>query len=57
MTTETLPGVRILVKGTATGVVTDLGGQYKIETEKGSVLVFSFLGMVAQERVLETPIS
>src|SRR5690554_391858 len=47
-----LPGVSILIKGTTTGVTTDLEGQYSISAERGSVLVFSFIGMVPQERAV-----
>ena len=47
-----LPGVSILIKGTTTGVSTDIDGQYQISAEQGSVLVFSFIGMVPQEKVV-----
>src|SRR5690606_31550429 len=47
-----LPGVSILIKGTTTGVTTDIEGQYSINAERGSVLVFSFIGMVPQERTV-----
>ena len=44
-----LPGVNIRVKGTNTGVVSDLNGKYKIHTSKGDVLIFSFVGYTTQE--------
>jgi TonB-linked SusC/RagA family outer membrane protein len=44
-----LPGVSILVKGTSTGTVTGIDGDYKLETSTGSTLVFSFIGFVSQE--------
>lgn len=46
-----LPGVTVLVKGTQTGTVTDSDGNYSISVPAGSsdVLVFSFVGYVAQE--------
>jgi TonB-dependent starch-binding outer membrane protein SusC len=44
-----LPGVNILMKGTARGVVTDLDGNYKISAKVGDVLVFSFVGYRDQE--------
>src|SRR5690554_10666 len=47
-----LPGVSILVKGSTTGVSTDIDGRYSISAERGSVLVFSFIGMVPQERAI-----
>lgn len=40
-----LPGVTILIKGTAFGTETDFDGQYTIKTTKKDVLVFSFVGM------------
>lgn len=49
-TGETLPGVSVLIKGTATGTVTNLDGDYKITLNSDDdVLVFSFIGMKAQE--------
>nr|WP_167515650.1 TonB-dependent receptor [Pedobacter petrophilus] len=45
-----LPGVSVLVKGTKTGVVSDINGNYTIKApDQRSVLVFSFIGMVSQE--------
>ncbi|MDZ7743954.1 MAG: TonB-dependent receptor [Bacteroidota bacterium] len=35
-TGETLVGVNVLLKGTSTGTVSDLDGEFSIETEKGS---------------------
>jgi TonB-linked SusC/RagA family outer membrane protein len=41
-----IPGVNILLKGTGTGVSTDLDGNYKITVDdEGGTLVFSFIGM------------
>lgn len=41
-----LPGVNVVIKGTTTGVITDLNGTYSIEVPEGSaVLSFSFVGM------------
>lgn len=45
-TGESLPGVSVLIKGTATGTVTNLDGEYKISVNSDSdVLVYSFIGM------------
>lgn len=44
-----LPGVNVLVKGTKTGVQTDIDGKYSIKANENQVLVFSFLGMKTQE--------
>ncbi len=44
-----LPGVSVLQKGTTRGTVTDIDGHYSISVTKGSVVVFSFIGMQAFE--------
>jgi len=47
---ELLPGVNVLVKGTYTGVITDLNGKYIIAVPgTQSILVFSFIGFESQE--------
>src|SRR5690606_10949651 len=49
-TQETLPGVNILVQGTTIGTVTDMDGNFALEVPgPESVLVFSFVGYIAQE--------
>lgn len=49
-TGESLPGVNVLLKGTGTGITTDLDGNYKISVPSdGGVLVFTFIGMETQE--------
>lgn len=45
-----LPGTEVIVKGTTTGTITDVDGNYSIQVEDPSaVLVFSFVGYVSQE--------
>lgn len=46
-----LPGVTVLVKGTVTGVATDIDGKFelKCDTDVPVVLVFSFVGMKNKE--------
>jgi TonB-linked SusC/RagA family outer membrane protein len=45
-----LPGVNVVIKGTATGTVTDVNGDYTISApQEGGVLVFSFIGLATQE--------
>jgi TonB-dependent starch-binding outer membrane protein SusC len=45
-----LPGVNVSVKGTTTGTVTDLDGNFKISVpDNNAVLVFSFVGFSAEE--------
>ncbi|CAE7322907.1 unnamed protein product [Symbiodinium sp. KB8] len=46
---EGLPGANVLVKGTTTGTQTDLDGNFRIEVEAGTVLVFSYVGFETQE--------
>jgi len=48
-TNESLPGVNVAVKGSGTGTSTDGTGNYSLSVNKGSVLVFSFLGYGPQE--------
>ncbi len=45
-----IPGVNIVIQGTSQGTVTDLDGNYSITVDSPDViLVFSYVGMVAQE--------
>jgi len=47
---NTLPGVNVVVKGTNTGTITDIDGQYSISVKaQDQVLVFSFIGMKTRE--------
>lgn len=48
-----LPGVTIVVKGTTSGTVSDNDGNFSLNAAKGSVLVFSFVGMNSQEIQIE----
>ena len=50
---ETLPGVNISIRGTTIGIMSDANGRYNIQApDKTSVLVFSFIGMKNEERVV-----
>ncbi len=52
---STLPGVNITVKGTTTGVVSDLDGNYTITVnDPEAILVFSFVGYHPFETVVGT---
>ncbi|MEO9077500.1 MAG: carboxypeptidase-like regulatory domain-containing protein, partial [Gelidibacter sp.] len=44
-----LPGVNIIIKGTATGTTTDFDGNYSISVKNGDVVVFSYVGFEPQE--------
>jgi TonB-dependent starch-binding outer membrane protein SusC len=41
---QPLPGVNILIKGTAQGTATDFDGNYQITVNNGDVIVFSYVG-------------
>lgn len=48
-----LPGVNVVVKGTAAGTVTDANGEYQLTVPSStSTLVFSFIGMQTKESVV-----
>ncbi len=49
---STLPGATVLVKGTTTGTLTDIDGNFTIKVNTGSTLVFSFIGYFPQEVVI-----
>jgi TonB family protein len=45
-----LPGVNIIIKGTTTGTVTDMQGNYQITSESANpTLVYSFIGLQTEE--------
>ena len=44
-----LPGVNIIIKGTATGTTTDFDGKYSVNAKNGDVLMFSYVGFKQQE--------
>ena len=47
---QPLPGVNILVKGTTSGTITDLDGDFTLSVPSdGTILVFSFIGFESQE--------
>lgn len=51
---EPLPGVSISVKGTTSGTITDVNGQFTIQAKKGNTLVFSYIGyQKLEQKVLE----
>ena len=49
---ESLPGVNVLIKGTAQGTITDLNGAFKLQAPENATLVFSFVGYLAEEMEL-----
>jgi TonB-linked SusC/RagA family outer membrane protein len=53
---QAVPGVSVLLKGTAIGVVTDLKGNYSIsvpEEKSEGILVFSSIGYVSEEMSIQ----
>ena len=46
---EPLIGVSVVVKGTQSGTVTDVEGNFKVDSPKDGTLVFSYIGMLTQE--------
>lgn len=49
-----LPGVNVVVKGTNLGTITNVNGQYEIETDQDNPsLVFSFVGLQTKEQKMK----
>ena len=44
-----LPGVNVIIKGTARGTATDFDGKYSLEVNQGEIIVISYLGYTTQE--------
>jgi TonB-linked SusC/RagA family outer membrane protein len=46
-----LPGVNVIIKGTATGTTTDTDGAYRLSVKEGAevTLIFSFIGYLSKE--------
>ena len=42
-------GGSVYIKGTTTGVITDVDGKFSLSANKGDILVFSYVGFVTQE--------
>lgn len=51
---DPMPGVNVMVKGTTTGVVTDINGRFSISAPgRESVIIFSFVGYEPKEMLVE----
>jgi len=48
-TSQPLPGVNVIIKGTSQGTATDFDGNYQLAVNNGDILVFSFVGFLPQE--------
>ncbi|MBS2211419.1 TonB-dependent receptor [Carboxylicivirga mesophila] len=44
-----IPGVSVVLKGTTSGTITNVDGFYQLMANEGDMLVYSFVGMKAQE--------
>ncbi len=49
---QPVPGVSVVVKGTTTGTTTDFDGKYSLNANNGDTLVFSYVGYETQEAVV-----
>ncbi len=52
-----LPGVTVLVKGSATGTTTNSEGNFSIKANSGQTLVFRFIGFESQEVLIQAQTS
>ncbi len=46
---EGLPGVSVIIKGTSQGTITNIGGDFSLDVEQGSIIEFSFIGYSTQQ--------
>jgi TonB-linked SusC/RagA family outer membrane protein len=53
-TGESVPGATVVVKGTQTGTVTDLDGNFSIQAASGDILVVSFIGYTSREITVQS---
>src|ERR1700753_251316 len=44
-----MPGVTVRIKGTQTGVQTDMNGKYSLTAPENTTLIFSFVGYIPAE--------
>ncbi len=49
---QPIPGTNVMVKGTTSGGITDVNGNYSITVQEGDVIIFSFIGFKNQEIVI-----
>ena len=50
---EPMIGVSVQVKGTTSGAITDIDGNYSVSVEPGATLVFSYVGYITQEHAVK----
>ena len=51
---QPIPGVSVLIKGTATGTATGVDGDFELRVAKNTALLFSFVGMEPQTLFVES---
>lgn len=51
---QPVAGATVMIKGTTTGISTDINGKYQISAAPGAVLEFRFLGMTTKEVTVGT---
>jgi TonB-dependent starch-binding outer membrane protein SusC len=49
---DPLPGVSVIIKGTQTGVVSDIDGRYTLPADRDATLVFSYIGFLTREEAI-----
>lgn len=49
---EPIPGVNVNIKNSSKGVLTDFDGKYKLESNKGDIIIFTYLGFKKQEKAV-----
>ena len=53
---ETLPGATVIVRGTATGTITDIDGNFSLTVPERGTLVVSFVGFITQELAIDSSV-
>lgn len=53
---EPIIGVSVFEKGTSNGTITDLDGSYALSVKEGTIIVYSYIGYVTQEKKAVTPV-
>ncbi|MEN9908316.1 MAG: hypothetical protein RLZZ540_1465 [Bacteroidota bacterium] len=51
-----IPGASVTIKGTQKLTTTDFNGHYSIQTQKGKILVFSYIGFNTQEKIVNSKV-
>lgn len=47
-----IPGVNVVIKGSLTGTITDIDGNFSLNSKKGDTLSITFVGMEPAERIV-----